>query len=115
MAWVRGGSRKTVATPAQVSPIIPMPMPAIDSNSVQLMGKYNAGPMRETAEKFEMGPTYHEELRQKKQVEEVNNTAAVEFILNQNLALLAALNPNADASLVHTDAEGIAVPAESAA
>jgi hypothetical protein len=57
---------------------------------------YNAGPLPETAEAFEIGPSYHEELHQKKQTEEANNQAAVEFLLTQNLALLAALNPGAD-------------------
>jgi len=109
MAWARG-SRTVEAAPQTRPPVDTAQIHAIDPNSVQLMGKYNAGPIRETAEKFEIGPTYHEEYQQKKRVEESNNAAAVEFILNQNLALLAALNPEAEGEMVHTDAEGFAVP-----
>jgi hypothetical protein len=87
------------------------PVP-LDPNSVQLMGKYNAGPKPETAEKFEIGPTFHDQIQQKKQAEEANNTAAVELILNQNLALLAALNPEDAGTVVHTDEEGFALPAD---
>jgi hypothetical protein len=85
----------------------------LDPNSVNLMGKYNAGPKPDSAEKFELGPTYDEQLLQKKKVEEANNAAAVEFILNQNLTLLAALNPTDAGTLVHTDDEGYALPADS--
>lgn len=113
MVMARRGSRKESAMPTVIPPIITSPT-SIDCNSIQLMGRYNAGPMRETAEKIEIGPSYHDELQQKKKAEEVNNTAAVEFILNQNLALLAALNPDASRETVHTDAEGFAVPAEMA-
>lgn len=93
-----------------LSTFAPTPLP-LDPNGVSLMGKYNAGPKRETAEKFDLGPTYHEELQQKEQVIEANNTAAVEFILNQNLELLAALNPGSEGEMVETDGEGFAVPA----
>lgn len=82
------------------------PEAAIDPNAVQLMGQYNAGPLPDTAEKFEIGPTFHEEVQQKKAIEEQNNVAAVEFILNQNLALLAAMNPVP----VTVDPDGFALP-----
>jgi hypothetical protein len=111
MAWARGSRQQK---PAAV-PAIHGAAPPVDPDGVHLMGKYNAGPLRETAEKFDIGPSYHEEIKQKKQVEESSNAAAVEFILSQNLALLAALNPNAAGRMVHTDAEGFAVPEEAAA
>ncbi|MFO0806875.1 MAG: hypothetical protein U0791_27535 [Gemmataceae bacterium] len=96
--------------PLQSAGLAPAPLP-LDPNSVSLMGKYNAGPKREAAEKFDLGPTYHEELQQKELVIEANNTAAVEFILSQNLALLAELNPGSEGEIVQTDGEGFAVPA----
>ena len=112
-------TRRPVAPPAPLAPVIVAPPAPIDPNAVQLMGKYNAGPLPETAEKFELGLTYHEELQQKKQVEDRNDAAAVELILNQNLALLAALNPGAAASAEPTpgvlvDLQGYAVSAEAA-
>jgi hypothetical protein len=94
--------------PLPIAAVAPAP---VDPNSVSLMGKYNAGPKREAAEKFELGLTYHEELKQQELVVEANNSAAVEFILNQNLALLAELNPGAEGTIVETDCEGFAVPA----
>jgi hypothetical protein len=66
--------------------------------------------MPESAEKFELGPTYHEEQAQKKQVIVANEQAAVEFILTQNLALLAALNPGEPAPAdPQIDADGFAI------
>jgi hypothetical protein len=75
------------------------------------MGQYSAGPVPETAEKFDLGPNYQDEQKQKKQVEEASNQAAVEFILNQNLALLAALNPgsSAECPAPEVDIEGFAI------
>jgi hypothetical protein len=116
VALIRTTRRPTVIPPAPVSIVPPVPP---DPNTVRLMGQYNAGPRPDTAEKFEIGPSYHDELKQKKVVEEQNNTAAVEFILNQNLALLAALNPDAASgeqpAEVLVDLAGFAVPAEEAA
>jgi hypothetical protein len=86
---------------------------ALDPNSVNLMGKYNAGPKPDSAEKFEIGPTYDEQLLNKKKAEEANNAAAVELILNQNLALLAVMNPDDAGTTVLTDDEGYALPADS--
>ena len=88
VAWTRG-SRPVghSALPSSFTPPV-----SFDPNLVQLSGQYNAGPKREPAEKFDLGPTYRDDVQQKQQMEEANNSAAVEFILNQNLALLAALN-----------------------
>jgi hypothetical protein len=107
MTWRRGSRRP--APPIIMTPDAPS-LP-LDPNSIHLMGQYNAGPRLETAEQFELGPTYHEEQAKKKQTEEANNAAAVELILQQNLAMLAELNPGSEGEIVHTDAEGLAVPA----
>ena len=45
-------------------------------------------------------------------MEEASNAAAVEHILSQNLALLAAMNPGDASTVVHTDDEGYALPAD---
>jgi hypothetical protein len=66
------------------------------ADGVRLQGKYNAGPVPETAEKFDLGPTYHDELNETKQIEVRNNEAVVQFILDQNLALMDALDPIAE-------------------
>lgn len=108
IAWARG-SRK--AEPPVVAPPVVVPPPA-ESNGVKLMGKYDAGPLPETAEKFDLGPSYHDEKQQQKQTEEANHQAAVEFILNQNLALLAALNPGAAIDAPELDADGFAIPVD---
>ena len=89
--WARSRRHEAVLPPPQ-PPVVPPP----PETGVKLLGMYNAGPLSETAEAFEIGPSYHDELHQKKQTEEANNHAAVEFLLTQNLALLAALNPGAD-------------------
>ena len=88
VAWTRG-SRPVghSALPSVFAPPV-----SFDPNLVQLSGQYNAGPKREPAEKFDIGPTYGDDVQQKQQLEAASNTAAVEFILNQNLALLTALN-----------------------
>ena len=102
-AWA--GFRQTRKTAPASFAIAPLPL---DPNAVNLMGKYNAGPKREAAETFDIGNTYHDDLNQKKLAEEAGNAAAVEFILGQNLALLAELNPGHDGAMVETDAEGFA-------
>ena len=103
VSWVRAGRRELpVAIPTPPAPVSP---PTPPDNGVKLLGMYNAGPLPETAEKFDLGPTYHEELQQKKQIEVANNQAAVEFILSQNLALLAAID-----SAPAVDPAGLTVP-----
>jgi hypothetical protein len=110
-AW-SSSARKTDAAMAPMFQMAKGPV-VLDPNNVNLMGKYNAGPKPDTAEKFEIGPSYHEQLQHKKNSEEANNAAAVELILNQNLALLAELNPDDAGTVVHTDDEGYALPADS--
>ena len=77
--------------PAPVPLPAPVAVPVPVEPGVVLMGMYDAGPLPATAQKFDLGPTYHDDLRVKKQAVETSDQAAVEFVLNQNLALLAAL------------------------
>lgn len=89
-AWARGGR-------AGRPQLVPVVGPAFaGAGGVRLQGKYDAGPVPESAEKFDLGPTYQDELQEKKQVEVRNNEAVVQFILDQNLALLDALGPVAE-------------------
>jgi len=112
LAWLRSGRRAAVAPAPSPVPAVIVPERPADPCAVRLQGRYDAGPLPETAEKFDLGPTCHDELRQKKQAEEQTNAAAVEFILNQNLALLAALNPGAADAAPVVDHGGFALPAE---
>lgn len=111
------GSRKA-DPPVVAPPAVPVPVPAPEpppaSDGVRLMGKYDAGSLPESAEKFDLGPTYQDEQRQKRHAEEANNQAAVEFILNQNLALLAALNTGASAGgpPPEADCDGFTIPVD---
>jgi hypothetical protein len=73
------------------------PAPPAAPGGVVLMGQYDAGPLPEPAERFEIGPTYHGEREKKKRAEAEGQQAMVEFILAQNLALHAELaGPAAD-------------------
>jgi hypothetical protein len=110
IAFVFGIWARSRTVQAKSAEAIIAPAPVIDPNALQLMGGYNAGPLPDTAERFEIGLTYHEEIQQQKKIEEQNNVAAVEMILNQNLALLASLNPQ---PLV-VDSEGYALPDDTA-
>lgn len=84
-AWARGGR-------AVRPQYVPLVAPALAGGpGVRLQGKYDAGPVPESAEKFDLGPTYHDELHEKKQVEVRSNEAVVQFILDQNLAMLDAI------------------------
>jgi hypothetical protein len=78
--------RQSEETP---QPVVPSPSPAVPEN-VLMVGGYNAGPVPELAEKFELGPSYEEEQQEKKRAEEQSSQAVLEFILAQNLALQAA-------------------------
>ncbi len=80
------------------APVVPPPAAAAvavapAADGILLMGKYNAGPRKESVEKFEIGPSYHAEQQEKKKVEAEKQEAVVELILMQNLALHAELNP----------------------
>jgi hypothetical protein len=75
----------------------PAPPPPATSDGLLLMGRYNAGPVPTSAEKFDIGPSYQTEVQEKKKVEEQNQQAVLEFILDQNLALHAELaEPDAE-------------------
>lgn len=78
--------------PAEETPLaapVAAPTPAVPEN-VLMVGGYNAGPLPDLAETFDLGPSYEEEQRQKKLAEEQSSQAVLEFILAQNLALQAA-------------------------
>lgn len=81
--------RAASAAAARLNP--PMPLGPMGGDGMLLMGKYNAGPCPTSAEKFDLGPSYADEQREKKKTEEQNQQAVLEFILNQNLALHAEL------------------------
>jgi hypothetical protein len=110
VAVVARPRRRTASPPA----VIPAPVvePPHDPNSMRLMGKYNAGPRPETAEQFEIGPTYHDDQAKKKQQEHADEQAAVQFILDQNLALLTEVNPEVPAAPVVVDQEGYSLDAD---
>ncbi|HEY2911015.1 MAG TPA: hypothetical protein VGI99_12255 [Gemmataceae bacterium] len=110
MAWARGSRKSLAPALATAFPTVQTAAP-LDPNGVRLMDKYNAGPLPESAEKFEIGPTFQDAQQQKKQAQAANEAAAVEFLLQQNLELLAALNPNAAGETAQTDSEGFAMPA----
>src|SRR5579872_5476712 len=66
-AWF-SSTRKTEAAMVPIFQTARGPV-VLDPNSVNLMGKYNAGPKPDTAEKFEIGPSYNDQLQQKKNSE----------------------------------------------
>lgn len=59
----------------------------------KLMGKYNVGEIT-PPEQFEIGPTYQEVKQREEEQREENENAAVQFILDQNLALMAEFRSN---------------------
>jgi hypothetical protein len=85
------GWRRRAASAAHARMNQPAPPAPMGGDGMLLMGKYNAGPCPTTAEKFDLGPSYADEQREKKKTEEQNQQAVLEFILNQNLALHAEL------------------------
>jgi hypothetical protein len=84
--WRRRAASAAAARMSQSVPLGPM-----GGDGMLLMGKYNSGPCPTSAEKFDLGPSYADEQREKKKTEEQNQQAVLEFILNQNLALHAEL------------------------
>jgi hypothetical protein len=59
------GWRRRAATAKQDHPA---PAPPAASDGLLLMGRYNAGPVPATAEKFDIGPSYQTEVQEKKKV-----------------------------------------------
>lgn len=120
LAWARG--RRIEPAPITVSvgqPVAAAPAALIETPGVRLMGEYNAGPLPESAEAFDVGPSYQEELAEQKRIEKANEAAATELLLSTNLALLSALNPEPGEGSPEVDEEGFAidlpVPAPAAA
>jgi hypothetical protein len=87
-----GWRRRPAPPPPPPAPrVIAPPLTGPAGDGVMLLGRYNAGPIPTTAERFDMGPSYEAERQEKKKVEEKNQEAVLEFILSQNLALHAEL------------------------
>jgi len=74
-----------VPEPTPVAAPVPSVVPPPDS--LMLLGEFNAGEPPTTAEKFDVGQSYEIEQQDKKKAEAQNQTALLEFILSQNLAL----------------------------
>ena len=109
--WFRRPTTAGAAIPEpQPLALVPAESP-INESGIKLLGKYHAGPVPETAERFELGHTYQEELLQKKQQEVANNQAAMEMLLQQNLSLLSSF---AEQGLGDTTANSPAGPADDA-
>lgn len=89
VSWLRSGRKKHSEAAALARVDLPNPAARPQDGIVLSNGMY-AGPRPELAEKFDLGPSYHDEQEQKKQQEAENQTAVLEFILSQNLALQAA-------------------------
>jgi hypothetical protein len=53
---------------------------------------WDAGPMPESAQKFDIGPSYADQLADQKRVEHENENAMIQHILDQNLLLHAELS-----------------------
>src|SRR5207249_3188171 len=56
-----GWRRRAATTAAAAAMRHPTPPPPITADGLLLMGKYNAGPRRETVERFDLGPSYQVE------------------------------------------------------
>ncbi|WP_439625885.1 hypothetical protein [Gemmata sp.] len=96
MGWLRTSRKKQVEASAAAA-TFELPSPAQRPlDGVVLSNGLYAGPRPDLAEKFDLGPSYHDEQEQKKQQEAENQTAVLEFILSQNLALQAAFAGPAD-------------------
>ncbi len=110
IGWLGWRRRQTAAA----SPLArhPLPYVPLGGEGVLLMGKYNAGPRPDTAERFEIGPSYAEQLQQQKIIAAQNQQALVEFILGQNIALRQQLSPGDESLPV---AEEVAQPASPSA
>jgi len=92
-----GWRRRAATANANAKQERPAPPPQVATDGLLLMGRYNAGPVPTSAEKFDIGPSYQTEVQEKKKIEEQNQQAVLEFILDQNLALHAELaGPDVD-------------------
>lgn len=107
-----GWRRRTAATAAGVALRHPNPPAPVSEDGLLLMGKYNAGPRRETVERFDLGLSYQAEQEQKKKTEAANQQAVVEFILAQNMTLHTDLyGPAEETELAMAEAADDPVPA----
>jgi hypothetical protein len=87
----RGSQQQPVVVYAGSAPMPtaapPAPVPAKPAGATLLDG-YAVGPLPESAETFEIGPTYADERKMKLETEERNKDAMALHVLDQNLALL---------------------------
>lgn len=67
----------------------PIPVPVREGH-VDVGGR-DAGPLPLTAEKFDLGPTYSEQLAQEQATIQAGENAMLQFILDQNLTMRAEL------------------------
>lgn len=79
--------RQAVVRRRDAPPALAVPAAPVASDGLLLMGKYNAGPPRGTAERFEIGNSYQAEQAEKRKARAEQQEALVAFILSQNLAL----------------------------
>jgi hypothetical protein len=67
-----------------------LPKPTITPNGMTLLGGFDAGQVPDSAERFDIGPSYQDELRMRKEDEDRNRDAMARHVLDANLALLDA-------------------------
>jgi hypothetical protein len=72
-----------------VAPPVSRPTEAKPEPGVRLLGQYNIGEVPTSAQRFDIGPTYQDEQKQKQVETQAGEAALVEQILQQNLAFLA--------------------------
>ncbi len=94
-----GWRRKSSTAAAKTTLRHPEPTSPMAGDGVMLMGKYNSGPRKETAERFDMGVNYETEKKEKKKTEAQSQQAVLEFILSQNLALHAELGGEGEGAI----------------
>lgn len=100
--WIRSGRSTAAATPVMAG----LPNVAIPHNPETdgplLMGKYRVGQTPESAEKFDIGPTFTEEKQVQQQKEEAGKQAVVADLLAKNLAMMTEMQ---NSVLTSTDPE----------
>lgn len=95
VALARGGRAVTVTSSPATSASMPVDY-GPSKDGPMLMGQYRAGQLPDTAERFDIGPSYRDEVRAKQRDEEMNKQAVVAHILDQNLNLFDTESAEAD-------------------
>lgn len=110
VALIRGGRTQivTMSPPAADRvPLYAVPVPDIPSGSVavvpaagsHLVGGYSAGPRPDTAEAYDIGPSYADEQAVNQQADEAQKDAVIEQILIQNLDMLTTIQQGQTVSI----------------